>query len=249
METIIQGSNNFTVSQEIKNYLLKRIEKLNYFKNHIDKITFHLNSEKLIYIISATLSIKKIGIYKFEAKADEMYTAIDMIVHKMDIKINREKSKIQQHNNPGHEAVIDFFYEHEKDNPEPTRNIEIYKKPLTLIDAFMQMKNDNNPIFGFNLISDDSKIVPAFLRKIDDDIIYLLQQKNKDSFSEFPLKILKKSCKEGKKIRDIKLKQMNLLEAQKNILNQEYHYDIYYDNNNQINLLIKEDNGKWLLIS
>lgn len=248
METIIQGSNNFTVSKEVKNYLLKRIEKLNYFKNHIDKITFHFKSEKLIYKISATLSIKKFGIYKFEANAEEMYTAIDMIVHKMDIKINREKSKIQQHNNPGHEAIVDFFYEHETNNPEPTINIEIFKKPLTLIDAYMQMINDNNHIFGFNMINDDSKIAPAFLRKVDEKIIYLLQQKNEDSYSESPLKILKNSCKEGKKIRELKLKKMNLLEAQKNILNQEYHYDIYY-NNNQINFLLKEDNGKWLLIS
>ena len=249
MEIKIQGTKNFEVSKNIKNYLLKRIEKLNYFKNHIDTISFHFKTEKLIYKISATISIKKIGLYKFEAKAEDMYTVIDKIIHKMDVKINREKSKIQKHNNPGHEAVIEFFYEHEKNNPEPTKNISIYNKPLTLLDAFLQMKNDKNHIFGFNLINENNLISPAFLRILDNDLICIFQKKNNDLYIELPLKIEKESVKEGKKIRDIKLKKMNLLEAQKHILKQDYHYNIYLDNNNQINFLLKENNGKWILIS
>ena len=79
--------------------------------------------------------------------------------------------------------------------------------------------------------------------------LYIFQQKNDDSYIEFPIKIEKESIKHGKKIREIKLKKMNLLEAQKNILNQDYHYNIYIDANNQINFLLKEDNGKWILIS
>jgi ribosomal subunit interface protein len=249
MEIQIQGTKNFEVSKNIKSYLLKRIEKLNYFKSHIDTISFHFKTEKLIYKISATISIKKVGLYKFEAKAEDMYTVIDKIIHKMDIKINREKSKIQKHSNLGHEAVVEFFYEHEKNNPEPTKNISIFNKPLTLLDAFLHMKNDNNHIFGFNLLNENNSISPAFLRMLENDIIYIFQQQNEDSFTEFPLKIEKKSIKQGKKIRDIKLKKMNLLEAQKNILNQDYHYNIYVDADDQINFLLKEDNGRWILIS
>ena len=251
MEIKIQGTKNFEVSKNIKSYLLKRIEKLNYFKSHIDTISFHFKTEKLIYKISATISIKKFGLYKFEAKAENMYSVIDKVIHKMDVKINREKTKIQKHNNPGHEAVVEFFYEHEKNNPEPTKNIKIFNKPLTLIDAFLQMKNDKNQIFGFNLINENNSISPAFLRMLDNDTIYIFQQKNNDSYiyTELPLKLEKESIKQGKKIREIKLKKMNLLEAQKNILNQDYHYNIYVDNNNQINFLLKEDNGKWVLIS
>jgi ribosomal subunit interface protein len=249
MEIQIQGTKNFEVSKNIKSYLLKRIEKLNYFKNHINTITFHFKGEKLIYKISATISIKKMGLHKFEAKAEDMYTVIDKIIHKMDVKINREKTKIQKHNNLGHEAVVEFFYEHEKNNPEPTKKVNMFYKPLTLIDAFLQMKNDNNHIFGFNLINENKSISPAFLRILDNDIVYIFQQNNIDSYSELPLKIEKEKIKHGKKVREIKLKKMNLLEAQKNILKQDYHYNIYIDPNNQVNFLLKEDNGKWVLIS
>ena len=41
MEIKIQGTKNFEVTKNIKSYLLKRIEKLNYFKSHIDTISFH----------------------------------------------------------------------------------------------------------------------------------------------------------------------------------------------------------------
>ncbi len=59
MEIRMQGTNSFTVSQRIRDYILKRVEKLNYFGSHINEISFHLAKEKLVYRITGTLSIRK----------------------------------------------------------------------------------------------------------------------------------------------------------------------------------------------
>jgi len=248
MEIRIQGTNSFTVSKRIEDYILKRVEKLNYFKAHIDEIIFYLTSEKLIYKISATLAIKKSGVHKFEAHADEMYTAIDKVIHKIDVKINREKTKMQKHNNLSHQEIAEFFTHHESNKPEPTRNIQINNKPSTLTDAFLQMNVEGNDFYGFILIESDTKIAPAFLRKLDDDIIYLFKKKDEDVYSEFSIKTSNKSIEEDKKIRDIVLKKMELLDAQKDILDQDYHFNLFIDNNDKINFLFKEGNGKWKLI-
>jgi putative sigma-54 modulation protein len=249
MKVKIQGSSNFTVSQRIKDYIDKRVDKLNYFQSHIDDLNIHIESEKLQFRLSAILSIKKIGVYKFEATADEVYTAIDKLVHKMDVKINREKSKIQKHNNMGHEQMIEFFFHHDKNDPEPTRNIPIKNKPATLIDAYLEMKLENQDFLGFNLIEEDSDVAPAFLRRLDDDIVYLFKKNGNGSYSEVSLKTTQDKVEESQKIREIVLEKMSLMDAQKNILDQDYHFNLFLDHQDRVSFLFKEGNGKWKLIS
>ena len=250
MELKIQGSNTFTLTDSIKDYIEKRVEKLNYFKSHLDKLSFHLENEKLLYKISATLSIKKFGLFKFESDAEEMYSAIDKIIHKMDVKIHREKTKIQDNSNLGHEEVNEMFVKEENNKTPNMKHLEIVTKPTTLYDAFLQMKDEESELFGFNLINENNIIAPAFLRKAGDDAVYLLRQDKEENYSELLLKVSKNQIKEGKKIRNFLLKKINLSDAQNEILDQEYYYNIFIDiNNNKINFLSKVDNGKWILIS
>ncbi|MCK4796170.1 MAG: ribosome-associated translation inhibitor RaiA [Spirochaetes bacterium] len=250
MEIRMQGTNSFTVSQRIRDYILKRVEKLNYFSSHINEISFHLAKEKLVYRITGTLSIRKSGVYQFESTADEMYTAIDKIVHKIDVKIIREKSKLQKHNKLGHQEVVEFFYEHENNVPEPTKNIGLFNKPITLLDAYLQMKVEGVDFYGFNLLQGDDMITPTFLRILDDNVVYLFKKEEVDSYNEYSLKTSDKIVEEDKKIRNIILKRLSLLDAQKGILEQDYHFNIFINNaSDKINFLFKEGNGKWKLIS
>jgi len=250
MNLIIQGSKNFNVSERIKTHIKKRSEKLNYFKNHIQEINFHLDSERYNFKVDVILSLKKLGVHKFKAIAPEMYTAIDKVIHKIDVKINREKNKIQSHAKPGHEEFVEFFNHHEKREPEPTEIIEINTKPTVLQDAFLQMKSSNKDFWGFYLLEKDNESAPAFLRILDDHILYLFKRKNDTTYTEYSLKVNEKDNIEiDKKIRDIKLKKFSLFNAQKDILKDEYHFDLFIDNNNnKISFLFKESNGKWMLI-
>ncbi len=217
----------------------------------IERLYFHLSSEKLEFKIDATLNIRKLGVNKFEASAEEMYTAIDKIIHKIDVKINREKSRIQDHSKLGHQDMVDFFTEHEKNQPEPTKNIMLHSKPSTLSDAYQQMIIEGTDFYGFNLIHEKSEeIAPAFLRKLDDKLLYLFKKVKDDAYAEYLIKIQENNLAvEDKKIKDIFLKNLNLFEAQKDVLEQEFHFNIFIDNKNNVNFLFKEGNGKWKLIS
>jgi putative sigma-54 modulation protein len=249
MELKIQGSNNFNVSQRMKDYIAKRVEKLNFFKNHITELNFHLSSEKLLYKISANLLLRKLGLYKFEATAEEMYTAIDKIIHKIDVKINREKTKIQDHSKSSHEEMIKFFTDHDENKAEPTHHVMMHNKPATLQDAYMQMSLENIDFYGFNLIDENGEIAPAFLRKLEDDIVYLFKKTAIDTYTEYSLKVKSKEITLDKEIRKIKLHKTDLLEAQKAVLDNDFHFTIFIDEKNKIGFLFKEGNGKWKLIS
>ncbi len=249
MELKIQGSNNFNVSQRMKDYISKRTDKLNFFRNHIEELAFHLSSEKLIYKISATLSIRKIGLYKFEASAEEMYTAIDKIIHKMDVKVNREKTKIQDHSKLSHEEMVNFYTEHDENKPEPTQHVMLHSKPSTMQDAYLQMNVEGLDFFGFNFIDEKANIAPAFLRKLDDDVLYLFKNDNAGNYVEYSLKLNGSNVDVDREIRIINLEKMGLLDAQKAVLENDYHFTLYYDEKNKVSFLFKEGNGKWKNIS
>lgn len=249
MNLIIQGSKNFNVSERIKSHIKKRSEKLNYFKSHIQELNFHLDAERYNFKVDAILNLKKLGVHKFKAIAPEMYTAIDKIIHKIDVKINREKNRIQSHAKPGHEELVEFFNYHERNTPEPTEIIEINTKPTTLQDALLQMKESKKDFYGFYLLEADKEPTPAFLRMLDDHILYLFTKKSDNTYIEYSLITDKEPIKIDKKIRDIKLKKFNLFQAQKDVLKDEYHFDIFIDkNDNKTGFLFKETNGKWILL-
>ncbi|MBP7553934.1 MAG: ribosome-associated translation inhibitor RaiA [Spirochaetes bacterium] len=249
MNLIIQGSSNFTVSEKMKSYIKKRIEKLNYFKNHIMEINFHLDAEKYIYKVDVTLSLKKLGIQKFEVTDREMYNAIDKIVHKMDVKINREKGKIQSHSKPGVEDFVEFFNQLEENNPEPTEYIVMNKKPTALQDAYLLMKQNQNDYFGFNLMNDNEEAAPAFLRKLDDNVVYLIKKSGDSNYKEYLLMTDDNNISIGNEVRNITLSSMSLVDAQKDILSQDEHSDVFVETtNNRISFLFKEGNGRWKLI-
>lgn len=250
MNLVIQGSPNFTLSDRLKDYISKRISKIDYFKPYINEINFHLDSEKINFKVDVTIKTHKFGTFKFEAKDREMYTAIDKIVHKIDVKIYREKSKFKDHSRPGHEALIEFFDHHEEDKPEPTKVVDINQKPTTLEDAYLHMKQNHQDFFGFYMIEEDSNPSPAFIRKLSDDVLYLFKKKNPDQYVEYSLETTEDTAKIKDEIRTIDLTKTDLLSAQKDVLDQDFHFDLFVDNHSdKISFLFKEDNGKWRMLA
>jgi len=249
MNVKIHGSNNFQISESIKDYIDKRMGKLSYFESHINEVNFNLQAEKILFKINATLSVSRFGVFKFETTAEDVYTAIDKIIHVMDVKINKEKTKIQNHNNLGHEDIVNYFSDHEEDNHVQVKHIPLYSRPLTLVDAYLQMECDGTNHFGFNLILEDDKILPAFLRK-DSKKVFFYKMGKTNSIVECPLSIKGKSVKEDKKTKDLELKEMDIFEAQSALVDDKGKCKIFIDaNNKKINFLLKEDNGKLALIS
>jgi len=50
-------------------------------------------------------------------------------------------------------------------------------------------------------------------------------------------------------VRAISLEKHNLLSAQKKILDQDYHFDLFINSDNKISFLFKENNGKWVVMA
>jgi len=246
MNLIIQGSKNFTVSERMRGHIEKKLEKINYFKSHIKEIDFHLDKEKLNFVVNSTIITHKFGNYQFSVSDTEMYTAIDKVLHKIDVKINREKSKIKDHSKATHEDLVEFFNHHDEDQPEPTHEIAIDSKPTEFEDAYLQMKDSNKSFHGFTIVNN---LTPTFLRKLEDDVIYLFKKENDNEYFEYSVALKDGKAEIGNKVRAISLEKHNLLSAQKKILDQDYHFDLFINSDNKISFLFKENNGKWVVMA
>lgn len=97
MNLIIQGCKTFSVSDSMKSTIEEKVLKFDYFKENIKEIDFRLDKEKFVYKVDVTMITHKLGTFRFTAEDEDMYNAIDKVIHKVDEKIHREKEKMHEH--------------------------------------------------------------------------------------------------------------------------------------------------------
>jgi putative sigma-54 modulation protein len=250
MKIDVQGSKHFVISDRIRAYIKKRVSKFEYFASHLGEVVFHIDQEKYIHIVEATVPVNKLGVHHFKADAREVYTAIDKVIHKIDIKINKDKKKLQNHHHAGHEEVVNFFTHHEEDKPEPTREFSIIQKPTPLDEALLQIKETDKDCFGFVLLQEGSQPTPAFLRRLDGDVLYFYGPSGQDSYAEYDVSSGTTEDLDQVRLREFNLKRTSLLGAQRSVLEDEHHFQVFENSDTEkVSFLLKEGHGKWNLFA
>lgn len=242
MNLIVQGSKNFMVSDKMKKVIEDKVTKFDFFKEHIKEINFHLDKEKINFKVDVTMITHKLGTYQFSATDTVMYNAIDKVVHKIDVKIYREKGKLQKHSSE-REAYIESLAEQTEEKPQPTIKIEMSVKPMDATEAYLNLKNDSSDFLGF---IDVMSGAPSYLRKAGEDVFYLIKPDG-ENYGVYQLKIEGETASSGEKVREIKISDKTLLGAQNDIMAQDYHFDLFRTQENKIVFLFKGSN-KWFAI-
>ncbi len=91
---------NFTghrmdVTLALKTFTQEKFEKLGRHSDKITAINVVFDVEKLRQIAEATIHVKK-GELHASSEADDMYTAIDMLVDKLDRQLIKHKEKLRE---------------------------------------------------------------------------------------------------------------------------------------------------------
>ena len=86
------------VSQRIHDYLNKKMKRLSYAEEHIVDLLLTLTQDTKAYKVEANINFRwgttaHIGVESFN-----IIKGIDQLFDKLDVKINKEKEKIQEHN-------------------------------------------------------------------------------------------------------------------------------------------------------
>lgn len=134
------------VSERLKDFAEKKISKIEkHFQQLID-IHLILYVEKLDHVAELTISGDSVQFHARE-KASDLYSALDLLIDKMESQISRFKEKIQSRKGFGVELGITMDFTSEK-GTEAVLN-QVSNKPIDKIEAFLQMKINNKDYILF----------------------------------------------------------------------------------------------------
>ena len=143
---------NLEPSEPLKTYAKEKLDRFDKFLYNAAEANVTLTVEKFRHIAEISISGDKLKIYGKE-ETNDMYSAIDMVLDKLEIQIKKTKQKSREHRNlaksrsmeiPAQEAAPP---DEEGEKQVVIQNIEY--KPMDIEEAVMQMElvNDNFIVF------------------------------------------------------------------------------------------------------
>lgn len=177
MKVKIRGKNKFEPSDAIKTYASEKLQKLDQYFNKKQDLEAYVLCK--VYDTHQTVEITiptKNVLLRAEVKADDIYSAIDLSIDKLESQIRKHKSKIYRSlkRRAGvsqyYSSNLDFDLEKMKTEIKATNLVKsksVDLKPMTPDDAIMQMEMLGHDFFVFlNTVND--KVCVVYLREDGD---------------------------------------------------------------------------------
>jgi len=142
------------VTDAMRNYIEKRLNKIERHFDHILEVIVTLSVEKNRQIVEATLQASR-ALIRAEEETDDMYTSIDKVADKLERQIKKYKEKYFQKPHPGTEKIGLANKEINAEDSEPDKIAKIVKtkrfaiKPMSVEEAAMQMDLLGHNFFVF----------------------------------------------------------------------------------------------------
>ncbi len=85
------------INQRIRDYLNKKLKRLSYAEDLIVDLLFTLTQETRGYSAEVTINFQFGTSAHIKVETFNIIKGIDLLFDKMDVKINKEKDKVQEH--------------------------------------------------------------------------------------------------------------------------------------------------------
>ena len=158
MKTIIR-SNKVEVTDSIKDYINKKLAKLDRYFENADELeaTVNIRLKGQDELIEITVPTKKFTIRAEEA-SKEVKAAADLVVDKLERQIRKNKTRLN--NKYKNVEVPDFVFDYEIDETKENKDKivkrkDIESKPMDEEEAILQMELINHDFFGFKNVEED----------------------------------------------------------------------------------------------
>lgn len=150
MQLSITGR-HMEVTPSLKDYISKKIEKLEYYFDHIIDVKVTLAVEKLFQVVEIGIN-SDVKTFNCTSKTENMYESIDKGFDKIERQVKRFKERIQERKNVPIGEVFSSAIENEGD--KNIRNFSKVKrvtpKPMTEHEAILQLALNQHKFVIFN---------------------------------------------------------------------------------------------------
>lgn len=167
MEIIIRGK-NMEVTEALRDYITKRIGKLERYLNHIATATVVLGVQRGRHIVEVTIPLDGGIILRGEEETNDMYASVDAVIEKLERQIERYKTKLDKRaKGQGRRSLL---LAPEREPLVPEEEIQVVRvkrfplKPMPVEEAIMQMNLVGHSFFVFTN-AENEKVSVVYRRR------------------------------------------------------------------------------------
>lgn len=147
MKIIVQGR-NVEVTSALRDYVEKRVGKLEKYIDEIDEVQATLLVEKDRHVVEVTIPLNGI-ILRGEEETADMYSSIDLVVEKLEKQIEKYKTRITKKLKNQSLKDLPVGTQITDDEPKIVRSKRFAFKPMPVDEAVMQMNLLGHNFFVF----------------------------------------------------------------------------------------------------
>jgi putative sigma-54 modulation protein len=96
MTVTIKGV-HYDISERTREFLIEKLSHIDPFKDLLVSVDATITKEKNEFIVESNVHFKWGANAHLEERAQELYPAIENLIHKLDHKISKEKDKVKDH--------------------------------------------------------------------------------------------------------------------------------------------------------
>ena len=142
---------NLDPSEHLKSYVTDKLDRFDKYLDNPAEASVVLSVEKFRHIAEINISGDRMTINGKE-EVNDMYSAIDLVLDKLEIQIKKSKQKIRERRNNAKTKVLEAQMEsasYAEDNEKQVMVTNIDYKPMDIDEAIMQMDlvTDNFLVF------------------------------------------------------------------------------------------------------
>ncbi len=138
MEVLVRG-NKIDITAAMKDYVKDKLSKLDKYTLEDAKATVLVKIRNYSQKVEVTIPLKTL-ILRAEEESQDFYSAVDLVVNKLERQIRKNKSKIKKKEKTGiKEFNMDNIIE-EPNDEEVVKRKKIDIKPMSLDEAILQME-------------------------------------------------------------------------------------------------------------
>ena len=140
MEVIIRG-NKIDITDSMKEYVKEKLSKLDKYSTNDLKATVLVKIRNYTQKVEVTIPLKTL-ILRAEEESEDFYSAVDLVINKLERQIRKNKTKLKKKEKTG---IKEFNMEEILDIPDEEEEKEIKRKkieikPMNLDEAILQME-------------------------------------------------------------------------------------------------------------
>ncbi len=154
---------NIDSSENLRSYISEKLDRFDKFLDNPAEANVVLSTEKFRHIAEVKIKGDRLSI-KGKEETEDMYSAIDLVLDKIEKQIKKNKQKNREHRSSGKPSVRDIMSEAAAGGAESVprevkiKNIEY--KPMDVDEAVMQMDIINDDFLVFtNARTDDVNVL------------------------------------------------------------------------------------------